>query len=151
MYKPSRKKKFGKALGTIFASGFLLIFLVHLFYSGFPEKTNKINANILTVEGFPPAQALEKVKDEFQQSGYDKLIITGLNFPGNYYQVSMNGYLIFYPKFMPTRNQADEIHTIEVNAFSELGCGERAHFNFFVNDSLFADFFARKREKKYGI
>ena len=151
MYKPSRKKKFGKALGTIFASGFLLIFLVHFFYSGFPEKTKKTDANILIVEGYLPTPALEKVKNEFQHEGYDMLIITGLNFPDNYYQVSSDGYLIFYPKFIFTGTQAHGSHIIEVNAFSELGCGERAHFNFFVNDSLFADFFARKREKKYGI
>jgi len=49
------------------------------------------------VEGLLPAPALEKVKNEFQHDGYDMLIITGLNFPGNYYEVSMDGYLIFTP------------------------------------------------------
>ena len=89
MYKPS-KKKLGKILGIIFASGFLLIFLVHFSYSGFPAKTKKTDANILMLEGSLPDSALEKVKDEFQNDGYDMLIITGLNFQENYYQVSMD-------------------------------------------------------------
>jgi hypothetical protein len=91
MYKLFKKNKLGKIPGIIFASVLLLIFLVHFFYSGFPEKTNKINANILTVEGWQYSQALEKVKNEFQNDGYDMLIITGLNSPKNYYQVSMDG------------------------------------------------------------
>ena len=151
MYKPSRKKKFGKILGIIFVSGFLLVFMVHFFYSGFPEKTKKTDANILMLEGSLPDSALEKVKDEFQHDGYDMLIITGLNFPGNYYQVSSDGYLIFYPNIIFTGDQADDFHIIEANAFSELGGENSAHFNFFVNNSLISDFFAGKQKKKYGI
>ena len=151
MYKPFKGKKLLKILGIIFASVLLLIFLVHFFYSTFPEKTKKTNANILTVEGWLPAPALENVKNEFQHEGYDKLIITGLNSPRNYYQVSMNGYLIFYPNIKSTRTQSDDFHIIEVNAFSELGGEGRAHFNFFVNNSLVGDFFASKQKKKYGI
>jgi hypothetical protein len=98
MYKPFRERKLLKIFGIISVFVLLLIFVVHFFYSGFPEKTKKINANILTVEGFLPEPALEKVKDEFQHGGYDKLIITGLNLPRNYYEVSMDGYLIFLPQ-----------------------------------------------------
>jgi hypothetical protein len=151
MYKPSKKRKFGKILGIIFASGFLLVFLVHFSYSGFPAKTKKTDANILLVEGFLSTQALEKAKNEFQHDGYDMLIITGLNFPGNYYGVSSDGYLIFYPNIIFTGDQADDFHIIEANAFSELGGENSAHFNFFVNNSLVADFFAGKQKKKYGI
>jgi hypothetical protein len=151
MYKPSRKRKFAKILGIIFVSGFLLVFLVHFSYSRFPAKTKKINANILMVEGWLPTPALEKVTNEFQHDGYDMLIITGLNSAENYYQVSMDGYLIFYPNIIFTATQADDFHIIEVNAFSELGDENCAHFNFFVNNSLVADFFAGRQKKKYGI
>ena len=151
MYKPFREKKFGKILGTIFASGFLLIFLVHFFYSGFPEKTKKTDANILTVEGWLPAPALEKVKNEFQHDGYDMLITTGLDLEDNYFKVSMEGYLIFYPHIKFTGNQTDGYHTIEASVYSDLGGKGCAHFNFFVNNSLVADFLANKQKKKYGI
>ncbi len=42
-------------------------------------------------------------------------------------------------------------HSIEVDAYSELGGENRAHFNLYINDSLIADFFAEKRKKKYRI
>jgi hypothetical protein len=88
MNKLFKEKKLYKILGIIFASVLLLIFLVHFSYSGFPEKTKKTDANILTVEGWLPTPDLEKVKNEFQHGGYDILIITGLNYLENYYQVS---------------------------------------------------------------
>ena len=97
-------------------------------FSRFPAKTKKINANILTAEGYLPTSALEKVKDEFQHSGYEKLVITGLNFPGNYLEVAEYGYLIFYPNIISTAAQSKDFHSIEVNVFSELGWESRAHF-----------------------
>jgi Ca-dependent carbohydrate-binding module xylan-binding len=63
----------------------------------------------------------------------------------------MNGYLIFYPNTLFKGTHTDESHIIEVNAFSELGGENRAHFNFFVNKTLVADFFAVSQKKKYGI
>jgi len=41
-----QKNKLGKILGIIFASGFLLVFLVHFSFSRFPAKTKKTDANI---------------------------------------------------------------------------------------------------------
>ena len=151
MYKPFRNKKFLKIPGIIFASCFLLIFLVHFSYSSFPVETKKTDANILTVEGWLPAAALEKVKNEFQHDGYDMLIITGLNFSENYYQVSVDGYLIFYPRIKISGTHEDDIHTIEVNAYSELDGDGRAHFNFYVNKTLISDFLSDKQKRKYGI
>jgi Ca-dependent carbohydrate-binding module xylan-binding len=151
MHNSFRWKKLLKILGIIFTFCFLLVFLVHFGFSGFPAETKKTDANILTVEGFQPEPALERVKDEFEHGGYDMLIITGLNLPRNYYEVSMNGYLIFYPKIKVTNTHADDFHIIEVNAFSELGGKNCAHFNFFVNDSLVGDFYAGKLKKKYGV
>src|SRR5450759_1534269 len=122
-------KKLLKILGIIFTFCFLLVFLIHFGFSRFPAETKKTDANILTVEGFQPEPDLERVKDEFEHGGYDMLIITGLNFPRNYYEVSMNGYLIFYPKIKFTNTHADDFHIIEVYAFSELGGKNCAHFN----------------------
>jgi uncharacterized SAM-binding protein YcdF (DUF218 family) len=150
MYKSFKGKKLGKILGIIIVSIFLLIFLVHFSYSSFPVETKKTDANILTVEGWLPAAALEKVKNEFQHDGYD-MIITGLNSEENYYKVFMNGYLIFYPNIRSTAGQAADFHIIEVNAFSELEGKGQSHFNFFVNDSLIADFSASRQKKKYEI
>jgi hypothetical protein len=99
------------------------------------------------VEGWLTKQTLDDVKNEFQRGGYEKLIITGLISPLNYYQLSMDAYLIFYPKWKFTETQADDFHLFEVNAYSELGGENCAHFNFFVNDSLVGDFYADKMKK----
>ena len=152
MFKPVTDKKLRTFFLLVFVSAFLLILLVHLFFLMVPERTHKISANILTVEGFLNGTALEKVKDVFQHGGYDMLIITGLDFPaGKYYEVPMNGYLIFYPNIVFTGSETENFHIVEVVAFSELGWKDRAHFNFFVNNSLIADFYAVKKKKKYAI
>jgi hypothetical protein len=62
-----------------------------------------------------------------------------------------NGYLIFYPGDRFLQLNKREIHTIEVDAYGELGGENRSHFNLFINDSLAADFYAEKFKKKYGI
>jgi hypothetical protein len=80
IYKPFRERKLLKIFGIISVFVLLLIFLAHLSFSRFPAKNKKINANILMVEGFLPEPALEKVKDEFQHSGYEKLVILVLIF-----------------------------------------------------------------------
>jgi hypothetical protein len=147
MYKPFRERKLLKIFGIISVFVLLLIFVAHFYYSIFPAITKKTNANILIVEGWLPSSALKSIKDEFQNDGYDLLIVTGLNSLENFYQVSMNGYLIFYPNTIFTGIHSDESHIIEVNAFSELGGENRAHFNFFVNKTLVADFYADKQKK----
>ncbi len=58
--------------------------------------------------------------------------------------------------FFPSRTNSLELigrvhHTIEVRAYSELEEEYCAHFNFFVNDLLIADFFADKKKRKYEI
>jgi hypothetical protein len=151
MIKLLGSKKSIKISVIILVSFFLLVIMVHEFYSLFPEKTKKINANILTVEGHLPSTALEKVKDEFQHSCYEKLVITGLNFTGNYLEVAEDGYLIFYPKIKSIGDQSYDLHIIEVNAYSELGGKNCAHFNLFVNKTLMSDFYAGKQKKKYVI
>lgn len=151
MNKLIREKNLYIFPAILIAVGLLLIILVHFSYSRFPSKIKKTDANILTAEGWLSKATLEKVKNEFQNNEYDVLIITGLKSLPDFYQVSMDGYLIFYPGDLSEGTRKDDFHIIEVNAFSELGGDGSAHFNFYVNDSLVADFFASKQKKKYGI
>jgi uncharacterized SAM-binding protein YcdF (DUF218 family) len=151
MYKPFRERKFLKIFGIISVFVLFIIILAHFFYSIFPANTKKTNANILIVEGWLPSPALESIKDEFQNKGYDLLIVTGLNSSENYYAVSMNGYLIFYPGKIKTGSQSNSVHSIEVKACSQLGGENRAHFNCYVNNTLAGNFFAGKLQNKYGI
>ena len=63
----------------------------------------------------------------------------------------MNGYLIFYNKQKKTGKNIFTRHIIEVDAYSELGGKDCAHFNVYINDSLAGDFYAEKKKKKYDI
>lgn len=114
------------------------------------SKTARVNANILLVEGWLPPYAIEMAYNEFQNNGYDHIITTGLKSP-EYYLVSMNGYLIFYPKRVISEDNEIFVHKIEVDAFSELGGENSSLFNVYVNDSLVGDFSADSRKRKYMI
>lgn len=117
----------------------------------FLSKTDKVDANLLLVEGWLPNEALEQAMNEFRSTQYDHIITTGNFIPDNYYTIYGSGYLTFY-----TENQipADEKileHKIEVEAYSSLEGENCAHFDLFVNDSLSADFYVNKTPGRYGI
>jgi hypothetical protein len=120
-------------------------------FSNYLSKTSIVKANILIVDGCLSDDTLEMAYEEFQKNGYEYIITTGIKSSTPYYNVSSNGYLIFYPKNRFSEISESSTHRIEVDAFSELGGDNRAHFNMFINDSLVSSFFAEKRKKKYGI
>lgn len=118
----------------------------------FLAKTQKVKANLLIVEGWIPPYTVEMVYKEFLGDDYDLIITTGIKTTDlEYCTVASNGYLIFYPHLKSVLKNETDHHTIEVVAHSKMGGKYCAHFNFFVNDSLVADFNADERKKKYGI
>jgi hypothetical protein len=114
------------------------------------SKTDRVNANVLLVEGWIPHYALEQAYKEFQDEGYKYIVTTGLKLP-DYYLVGMNGYLIFYPKRIISSGINLPEHLIEIEAYSELGGENSSQFNVYVNDSLTANFKASKMKRKYPI
>ena len=118
--------------------------------SGRISKTDRVNANVLVVEGWLLPYAIEMAKNEFKNNSYDHLITTGIRI-SDYFQVSMNGYLIFYTHSRIKETDVSENHTISIDAYSEMEDEDCAHFNVFVNDSLVADFFADKKRRRYEI
>lgn len=114
------------------------------------SETHRVKANILLVEGWLPPYAIEMAYNEFKENGYDHVITTGIRISG-YFQVSKNGYLIFHTPGMLKEIDKTEVHTIDIDAYSEMDKENSAHFNVFVNDSLVADFFAGKKKRQYEI
>jgi hypothetical protein len=133
----------------IIFDGFLAL-SIKFSLSDYLSKNEKVNANLLIVEGWIPDYAVEMANKEFVNNNYDLIITTGLKLP-EYFPMGMNGYLIFYPKISYLVNSADDHHVIEVDAFSELEGENCAYLNLFVNDSLIGGFFADKSKKKYII
>lgn len=112
-------------------------------------KSEKVKANILIVEGWLPNNVIENAYNEFQKNGYDYIITTGIKSDDDYYRVSMNGYLNFYPDHKFPLSADHSIHTIEISAYSEMEGIDCAHFNLFINDSLVSDFYANRVEHKF--
>ena len=132
-------------------AGYIFLKPAFNYLSGYLSKSEKVKANILIVEGWLPGYALKMAYEEFQKKEYEYIITTGLKYIMNYYMLSENGYLIFYPKNRFSGMDEFGPHLIEVEAISEMGGDYSAHFNLFINDSLAGSFFAEKRKKKYGI
>jgi hypothetical protein len=119
--------------------------------SGFLSTTERVNANILVVEGWIPFQALDYVASEIRINKYEYIITTGLRSTPEYYNISMDGYLIFYPKGRLDEFTEPDTHIIAVTAISELEGEHSAHFNFWINETIEADFFADTKKRKYAI
>jgi hypothetical protein len=132
-------------------SGYLFIKPAFNYLSGFLSKSEQVDANILIVEGWLPDYALEMAYKEYQKTGYDYIITTGLKISSKYFRLAEEGYLIFHTKNLLSTVSDPGPHTIEVEAYSELEGNYSAHFNLYINDSLAAGFFAEKKTKKYGI
>ena len=119
--------------------------------SEFLSKSEQVSANILLVEGWLSYQSLETAAQEFRKNNYDYILTTGLKSTPEYYGVTMDGYLIFYPVSKLTGYNDDTTHLIEIVAKSELDGINSAHFNFWINEKIADDFSADKRENRYAV
>jgi len=146
-----RKKLF--VISSIFISiillGYILLKPAFNYLSGYLSKSEHVKANILVVEGWLPENALKMAYEEFKKNGYQYIITTGLKTSINYFGLYENGFLIFYPNSRFSGMKEDVNHSIEVDAFSELGGENSAHFNIYINDSLIANSYAEKSKGKY--
>lgn len=113
--------------------------------SRFLSKSEKVEANILVIEGWLSYNDLQSAANEFIKGKYEHIFITGLKSTTEYYNVFTDGYLIFYTAMYDPGN----VKLVEVKARSELEGENCAHFNLWINDSLVSDFMADKRRRKY--
>jgi hypothetical protein len=119
--------------------------------SGYLSKSEQVKADILVVEGWLPHYALEMAYREFRRSRYKYVVTAGTRYIPAYYKISDNGYLIFYTHDILSGMNETGYHSIKIEAFSDMGGENRAHFNLFINDSMAANFYADKRKKGYTL
>ena len=136
---------------SILTLGYIFLKPAFNYLSGYLSKSEQVKANVLIIEGWLPEYALEMAYKEFEKSKYEYVITTGLQYRKEYYMVSENGYLIFYLKNKFSEINDSGLHSIEIDAYSELEGDNRAHFNLYVNDSIIADFFVEKSKKRYRV
>jgi hypothetical protein len=150
LIKWSKKPIIIVLLSFIVLSGIIFFPLIYSL-SDKLSKTTRVNANVLIVEGWLPPYALEMAYSEFQKNDYNYIFSTGLKYTDEYFNISENGYLIFYVKDKLIPVTKPGIHIIEIDSYSELGGEQSAHFNLWINDSLVADFLAEKKKRKYSF
>lgn len=121
------------------------------YVSGYLSKSEQIKADLLVVEGWLPHYAMELARDEYLKGSYSYVVTTGVRYTPDYYKISDNGYLIFYTHNILAGQNAESLHSIEIKAFSDMGGANRAHFNFYINDSLTSEFTAERRKKSYSV
>jgi hypothetical protein len=141
---------------VIISASFLLAILGFLLgidrIIDFLSKTSRTDANLLVVEGWLPDYAIDEACREFSSGRYDLIVTTGILTPDvEFFNMYSNGFLVFYPGRITSSDTLLKRHLIEITAHSKTGGKYSAHFNFFVNDSLIADFTADEKVRKYSI
>jgi hypothetical protein len=119
--------------------------------SAFLSASEKVDGNILIIEGWLPYNDLGFAIEEFRKTGSGYILTTGLKATPEYYNVNTDGYLIFQTGRILSRYNKPGHHTIAVKAASELDGINSAHFRFWINDSVAGDFLADKRKRKYTV
>jgi hypothetical protein len=145
-------KKKSSVFIVLVGTGMIVCIITFNITQSFLCKTQKVDANILVVEGWLPQSALPLVRKEFLENNYTHIITTGIKSSDlDYCPITSNGYLIFYPHLKSAINNDTGHHIIEVTAHSTMSGKYCAHFNFFVNNLILADFSADKEVRKYRI
>jgi hypothetical protein len=143
--KPLKKSTFLLPLFFIILAS---LFIYPFFHSSL-SCTRRVKANILLVEGWLGSDALEAAYNEFIINEYDTIISSGINLVSHeYYLMSQNGYLIFYPKSLH-EDSIYKSHTFEVDAYGQLGAENSSRFSFYVNDSLVDKFITGRNKARY--
>lgn len=137
-------------LTAVLAAGYFLSSNGLSRLTSYLSKNNPVNASLLVVEGWLPEEAIDKVPDELSKNRYSIILTTGLISEADYFKVSMNGFLVFYPKGRFDSMKSKGSHTVEISAYSETDGENSSHFNLFVNDSLISGFRADKIKRKYN-
>lgn len=142
------KKLIIPVLIVFLLSGYFVSRPVLTWLQSFLSKSERVDANILVIEGWLSYTDLEAAVKEYHHGGYDYIFTTGLKSSPQYYNVYSHGYLIFYPN-IKTADDKKSDHVISVNAYSELEGNNAAHFYLWVNDSVISDFTTSKVKKNY--
>ncbi len=106
-------------------------------------KNQRIEANVLVVEGWIPDYGLYKALKEFENNDYDYILITGECF-ANQVNMFINSFLIFSLHEHLKEKENSEIQTFDLHIESSLGTEDSAHFVFWVNDQKLNDFYTNE-------
>ena len=118
----------------------------------FLSRSKVSEANVLILEGWLHDDAIEMAKKEILKKDYDCLVVSGVKTSDlEFFKLPMNGLLIFYPGYQKLTDTIVKDHLIEIIARSKLGGIYKCHFNFFINDSIVAEFITDEQPRKSSL
>lgn len=114
--------------------------------------TQKVNANVLVIEGWLPNYALHCSYIELKDKIYNIIVTTGLRNSSKYFNIFTNGSLVFY---LSGKNHINDTlfadHLIDIKAYSSLGFKNKAHFDVLINNHNAGSFYAGLMKHDYSI
>jgi len=120
--------------------------------SDFLSGSQVADANVLILEGWLHDDAIEMLKQEILKKDYDLFLIAGVKTSDlDFFKLPMNGHLIFYAKSQIFTDTVKKEHLIEISAKSKMGGIYQCHFNFYINDSIVADFVTDEHPGKTSL
>ena len=119
--------------------------------SGYLSMDDRVDADVLIVEGWLPDIALQRAGEEFARNGYRQIVTTGIATPPEYFNIHSNGSLIFHTGDFFREDRITRSHSIEVEAHSSLGGSERSHFSLYINSAFAGEWYAEEKKGRYGI
>ena len=120
--------------------------------SDFLSRSQVADANVLILEGWLHDDAIEMLKQEILKTDYDLIIASGVKTSDlDFFKLPMNGHLIFYTKSQMSGDTVKKDHLIEITSKSKMGGIYQCHFNFYINDSIVADFVTDEHPGKTSL
>lgn len=131
-----------------------LVLLMLVFARQALSKHHPGQAQVLIVEGWLPAYAVEAIAEQLHPENYEKIIITGMAFPESIPIHRIPGAASSKTIFLPiggvlmnaaaikTIFQLDKLHTLTIFAHGSEAAGKYAHYSVFINDSLIGGSYA---------
>jgi len=120
--------------------------------SDFLSESQVADANVLILEGWLHDDAIEMLKQEVLKKDYDLIIAAGVKTSDlDFFKLPMNGHLILYTESQKFTDTVFRDHLIEITAKSKMGGIYQCHFNFYINDSIVADFVTDEHPGKTNL
>jgi len=143
-------KKIILGVTTLIFSGALL-FLIMLYHaSKILTRNEKIEANVLVVEGWIYEHAFNKAIIEFKEGEYKCLIVTGDKLIDDRI-LYVNSFLVYHPDDLINQTNNNDSTVLELVIQSSLGGQDSARFAIWLNDRIIDDFYTTQWDGQYVI
>jgi hypothetical protein len=127
---------------------FLILFIAIFLLPGYLYKEQITDADILVIEGWLPAYALEEGICRFNKGNYSLLVTTGTQMPAEF-RMGSQGSLIFDLSNFKLSHKNHKISSVKVNARGTKADRQFPYFNLLLNDSLIGGNYVTQRNSEY--